>query len=278
MHYFDCVDQMARVWEPRKGAEEKIYQRLRPLVLRMDAKDHLDLEPYVASTVEVELPEKARASYDQMERALITAIDKHVVTAANAAAATGKCRQIANGGCYQVGEETARKSLRVHDVKLEAVEEIIEELSGKPALVAYEFDHERVRLQAWLKKAGYGDVPYIGGRVTTKKFKEIERGWNEGKIPILLAQPQSVAHGLNLQDTGAAVIWYAITWDLENYEQLIRRVWRQGQKERIVVHHIVARGTIDEVIMKTIAKKDRTQRALLDALKDHLKTKKKEAA
>lgn len=272
MNYFDLHGM--HDWLPRPGAEEKIYQKLRPLVLRMAAADYLDLEPYVPNTVEVILPAKARATYDQMERTLITAVDEKVITAANAAAATGKCRQIANGGVYDVVDPKSRKGLHIHDVKLEAVEEIIEELQGKPALVAYEFDHDRQRLQAWLKKAGYGEVPYIGGGVSAKTFKQIERDWNQGKIPVLLAQPQSVAHGLNLQGTGAAVIWHSLTWDLENYEQLIRRVWRQGQRERVVVHHIVAKGTIDEVIMKTIKAKDHTQQALLTALKDHLKEKK----
>lgn len=115
------------------------------------------------------------------------------------------------------------------------------------------------------------DVPWIGGGVSAKRFREIENAWNRGEIPVLLAQPQSVAHGLNLQGTGAAVIDLGLTPDLEVDEQFVRRVWRQGQTERVVRHRVVAKGTVDEMIIKMLHKKDRTQRALLSALKSHIK-------
>lgn len=274
MHFFDAVGFGGYTYVPRAGAEESIYKLLKPLVLRMSARDYLDLPPYIPNTVRIDLPEKAQKVYDQMEDMLVAAVGDDVVTAANIGAATGKCRQIANGGVYTSGPEAKKKAWAdVHEAKLDAVEEILEELGGKPALVAYEFDHDLARL----KKRFGENTPHIGGGVPQARFKEIEKDWNLGRIPVLLAQPQSVAHGLNLQGTGAAVIWHSLTWDLENYEQLIRRVWRQGQKERVVVHHIVATGTIDEVIMKTAAaggKKDRTQQALLEALKSHLKGRK----
>jgi hypothetical protein len=152
----------------------------------------------------------------------------------------------------------------VHEAKTDAVEEIIEELQGTPALVAYEYEHERDRL---LRRLG-PTTPWIGGGVGAGKFAAVEAGWNAGKIPVLLAQPQSVAHGLNLQGTKAAVIWHTTTWDLEVYEQFIRRVWRQGQKEKVFVHHVVAKETIDELVMKMLQKKDKTQRDLLKALKE----------
>jgi SNF2 family DNA or RNA helicase len=267
--YFDATGYGGYTWVPRAGAAEEIYKKLKPLVLRMSAADYLDLDPYIPNTVKVDLPESALKIYKQMETMLIASVEDEVVSAANVAASTGKCRQIANGGIYN-GEGPKRTSLDIHEAKLDAVEEIVEELGGKPALVAYEFEHDLARLR---KRFG-ADTPYIGGGVSPGRFREIEKDWNAGRIPLLLAQPQSVAHGLNLQGVGAAVIWHSLTWDLENYEQLIRRVWRQGQKERVVVHHVVARGTIDEVIMRTAAaggKKDRTQQALLEALKSHLK-------
>ena len=265
--FFDSTGYQGYVWLPRPGSEEAIYAKLKPLVLRMAGEDYLDLPPLINNTVEVELPDAAMRQYEMMEDQLLTAVNDDVITAANAAAATGKCRQIANGGIYHEGGE---KWSHVHEAKLDAVEEIIEELGGKPCLVAYEYKHDLDRLR---KRFG-ADVPYIGGGVSAGRFREIEAAWNAGTIPILLAQPQSVAHGLNLQGTGAAVIWHSLTWDLEVYEQFVRRVWRQGQKERVVVHHIVAKGTIDEVIMKMLTKKDKTQRALLDALKTHLKGRK----
>lgn len=265
MQYFDQTGYMGYEWVPRLGSEKKIYEKLKPLVLRMDARDLLDLPPLIGVDpplrVEVELPDKARRQYDQMEKQMIVALETDVILAANAAAATMKCRQIANGGIYH---EDGEKWSNIHDVKTDAVEEIIEELQGKPALVAYEFKHDLARL---LKR--FPNAPHIGGGVSAARFREIEQAWNRGEIPVLLAQPQSVAHGLNLQGTGAAVIWHSQTWDLEVYEQFIRRVYRQGQKEKIVVHHIVAKDTVDEVIIKGVAKKDRSQKALLSALKDY---------
>ncbi len=274
--YFDPAGQTmvgGRVvgygWFPRAGSAEKIYQRIAPLVMRLSAADYLDLPPYIDNTVQVTLPPAAQQIYNEMEATLIASISEQTITAANVAAATGKCRQIANGGVYRGATMEERKAFVVHEEKLDAVEEILEDLGGKPALVAYEFQHDLDRLRERLGP----NTPYIGGGVSAGRFKEIETAWNLGQIPVLLAQPQSVAHGLNLQGTGAAVIFHSIPWDLEKYEQLIRRVWRQGQRERVVVHHIVAKGTVDETVMKALARKDRTQQALLSALRDDLKNR-----
>jgi SNF2 family DNA or RNA helicase len=262
--YFDATGFGGYTYQPRRGAEARIYEKLRPLVLRMSAEDYLELPPLIENVVEVELPEEAREVYQQMESILLADIkaDERVV-AANAAVATMKCRQIANGGIFHNDRETWT---HLHDAKTEAVSELVEELSGKPALVAYEFAHDRERLNR-----AFPDAPYLGGGVTPRRQREIEDAWNAGKIPVLLAQPQSVAHGLNLQGTGAAIISHSLTWNLEDDEQFIRRVWRQGQQERVFVHRIVARKTIDEVVMKMIAKKDRVQQNLLAALKDYFK-------
>lgn len=267
MNYFDNPDRQGWGWVPRKGSEQAIYQKLKPFVLRMEAKDYLELPELIENVVEVDLPPAALKQYRQMEDALITLLDNdELVTAANASVAWGKCRQIANGGLFHEGGE---KWTDIHEAKVDAVEEIIEELSGKPALVAYEYRHDLDRLR---KRFG-ADVPYIGGGVPASRFRDIERRWNAGEIPVLLAQPQSVAHGLNLQGTGAAVIDAGLTPDLEVDEQFVRRVWRQGQKETVFRHRIVARGTVDEVIVKMLHKKDKTQRALLDALKTHLRAR-----
>jgi SNF2 family DNA or RNA helicase len=255
-------------WIPKAGADHDIYKKLGPLALRMAAEDYLNMPPLVTNTVEVELPEKAATIYKEMEVLLIAQLEEgKTVTAASAAVATMKCRQIANGGLFDGVEVMGKRSVfEIHQEKTEAVKDLVEELNGKPALVAYEFQHDLARL-----KEAFPDAPHLGGGVTTRKQAEIEDAWNAGQIPVLLAQPQSVAHGLNLQGTGAAVIFHSIPWDLELYEQLVRRVWRQGQKERVVVHHIVAKGTIDEAVMKALTKKDRTQQALLRALKEYVR-------
>lgn len=262
--FFDSVGYGGFTWVPRAGADERIHEKLKPLVLRLAAKDLLELPPLVNNTVRVELPPDARRAYDAMESQLLAAVEDEVVTAANVAASAIKCRQIAAGGIYR---DDSDGWLHLHEAKAEAVAELVEELSGKPALVAYEFRHDLERLRKVLGK----DTPHLGGGVSASEQLRIEAAWNAGELPVLLAQPASVAHGLNLQGTSAAVIWHSLTWDLEAYEQFVRRVWRQGQKERVVVHHLVAKGTVDEVILSALRGKDRTQRALLDALRAHVR-------
>ncbi len=258
--YFDSTGYGGYTWKPKDDAEQRIYKRLRPLVLRMAAEDYLKLPPLVNNTVSIELPDTARRAYDTMEKLLLSVLEDETVSAANLAAAAMKCRQIANGGIYR---DDGDGWVNVHDAKTEAAVELVEELNGKPALVAYEFRHDLERL----RKAFGKDTPHLGGGVTAKEQARVEAAWNAGEIPVLLAQPKSVAHGLNLQGVGAAIIWHSLSYDLEEYEQFVRRIWRQGQKERVVVHHLVGKGTVDEAIMAALAGKDRTQRRLLAALK-----------
>src|SRR5216684_3310266 len=246
-------------WRLKNGSEQKINERLKTLVVRLDAEDCIKLEPYIHNEIEVELPPDAMKMYKDMENTFVAHLqEEDSVVAANAAAAGSKCRQIANGGIYDANHEM----WTVHEVKLDATEDLVEELNGKPCIIAYEFEHDLRRLQSRFPSA-----PYLGGGVSAKRQQDIEDAWNGGLLPVLLAQPQSVAHGLNLQGVGAAIIWHSLTWNLEDYEQLIRRVWRQGQTERVGVHHILATGTLDKLIMKTLKQKDRTQKTLLNALR-----------
>ena len=271
MKYFNQVGFGGFTWVPKLGADKEIYKKLAPYVLHMSAEDYLDLPPLLgvlpgtkenpANIVEVELPAKAMKIYREMERLLIAKLESGEVTAANASVAAGKCRQIANGGVYGA---TTEDRTNIHTAKIEAVQELVEELQGTPALVAYEFQHDLDRL-----RTAFPDAPVLGGGVTNREFRAVEARWNAGEIPVLLAQPQSVAHGLNLQGTKAHVIWHSLTHNLEFYEQFIDRVHRQGQEHRVLVHHIVAKGTVDEAIIKAVSKKDRTQQALLTALREH---------
>jgi hypothetical protein len=261
MEHFDPVGFGGYQWALKPGHDKLIEEKLRPLVMRLSAEDYLDIPPLINNTVTVTLPDAAMKVYREMETLLVAQVkDEQVV-----AAATTKCRQIANGGIYHEG---GSEWSHIHEAKVEAVKELVEELSGKPALVAYEYRHDLERLQR-----AFPDAPHIGGGVSAAAFARIEHEWNRGEIPVLLAQPQSVAHGLNLQGTGAAVIWAGLTWDLEVAEQFVRRVWRQGQKETVVQHFIVAKGTVDEVVMRALARKDKTQSSLLAALKTHLGVK-----
>jgi SNF2 family DNA or RNA helicase len=260
-------------WVLREGADKEIYQRIKPLALRMAAEDYIEMPEVVENNIYIDLPEDIQTIYDQLHRELITQIDERMVVASNAAAASTKCRQIANGGVYLDPEiqellklrQSKREWIDLHWEKIDALEELINELQGSPLLVAYDFKHDLDRLQKRFGK----DIPYIGGGVSVKRSHELVDLWNEGKIPVLLGHPQAVAHGLNLQSVGYHVCWHSLTWDYELYDQLIRRVRRQGNKaKQVFVHHIIARGTIDDLaILPALQSKARGQQSLFDALR-----------
>lgn len=263
----------------KEGADDLIYKRLKPLALRMAAEDYLTMPQVIENNIRVELPTKVRAIYDQLEDDLFAKIDDRVVMAANSGVAQMKCAQVANGGLYLDQEVIAllklpkrgREWLDLHEEKIDAIEDLLDELQGEPLLVAYDFNHDLARLQKRLGK----DVPYIGSGVSTKRSKEIEGLWNRGKLPVLLGHPQSMALGLNLQGHGYHVAWHSLTWDYELYDQYIRRLLRSGQKsKRVFVHHVVARGTVDEAKIMALKMKERGQQALFKALQTYRSTRK----
>lgn len=270
MKYFVNPDGQGWKWVPQAGAQEKIYERLKPLALRMSASDYLELPELNDVFVTLELPAKARKLYDTLEEDLLAKVDSGMVVAANAAAASTKLRQIANGGLYVdddvaaiIGGKT-RSTLGIHDVKTDWLLELIDELQGSPLLIAYEFNHDLERLQKALGK----DLPYIGGGVSTKRTAELVSAWNEGALPYMAVHPASAGHGLNLQSGGAAhLAHYSMTWDFDQYEQLIRRIWRQGtQAKRIFRYHAVMKDTVDEAMKFALRHKAKGQQALFDAL------------
>jgi SNF2 family DNA or RNA helicase len=254
-------------WKLQSDGEARIHAALAGKVLRMAALDHLDLPELTYNDIMVDLPPNARKLYDAFENNLTVELNSGNVTAVNAAVAVMKGQQIANGGSYldDDGSGNARISTHLHDAKTEAVLDLVEELSGQPCIIGYHFAHDLERL-----KAAFPNAPIIGSGVVGHKLDSIIDDWNAGKTSVLLAHPMSAGHGLNLQGTGHAVIWYSLTWSLEIYEQFIRRLWRQGQKNHIVVHHIMAKDTIDEAIMMAIRRKDKTQQTLLTAVRDYV--------
>lgn len=254
-------------WRLQADGEERIYKQLEGKVLRMAALDHLDLPELTYNDLYVELPANARKIYKAFEDNLTIELAAGNVTAVNAAVAVMKGQQIANGGSYldDDGSGQGKLTTHIHDTKTEAVQELVEELSGQPCIIGYHFQHDLERL-----KAAFPNAPVIGSGVIGKALDGIINKWNAGEIPVLLAHPMSAGHGLNLQGAGHAVIWYSLTWSLEVYEQFIRRLWRQGQKNHIVVHHIIARDTVDEAIMLAVKRKDKTQQKLLNAVRDYM--------
>lgn len=260
-------------WDIRKGAEKEIYERISPLALRMSADDYLDMPTLIENNIHVDLPPNVMSIYKQLEEDLIAKIDSKVVVASTAAAASVKCRQVANGGIYLSSDvealiklpKTKREWVNLHTAKIDALADLIDELQGSPLLVAYDFEHDLDRLR---EKLGQ-DIPYIGGGVSAKRSAELENLWNAGKLPVLLGHPQSVAHGLNLQEMGNHICWHSLTWNYELYDQFIRRVLRQGNKnKKVFCHHIISRGTIDNIILSSVRSKRSGQNAFFDALKE----------
>jgi SNF2 family DNA or RNA helicase len=213
----------------------------------------------VTAEYPVQLSGTERERYNELRQDLRLKLSGGEVTAANAAALSGKLCQMANGAVY--GDDGAVH--RIHDRKLDALEDLIEAANGKPVLVAYNFKHDLERIKERLRKT----------RVT---FSQLDSSasialWNRGELPVALIHPASAGHGLNLQTGGSAMIWFGLTWSLESYLQTNARLWRQGQvADTVVIHHIIAKGTLDEQIMKTLSEKDRTQTALIEAVKANL--------
>lgn len=253
-------------WKLQQGAEKQIQDAIRPLALRMDAADYLELPELIVNDIYVDLPPDARAAYKEMEDELVAAIEGNDIVAVSAAVASAKCCQIANGGIY----DENKKSYHIHNLKAEAVADLVDELGGSPALVAYEYAHDLERLRSLLGK----DVPFIGGGVTPKRSSQLEAEWNRGELPVLLGQPASIAHGLNLQQAGNHVVWHSLTWNFEYYDQFNRRVFRQGNThKRVFIHRIIARDTVDEIKIQAMNNKFRGQKDLFDALNTFLRKK-----
>ena len=252
--------QIVYSYRPKPGAEQDIYRKISDITISMKSTDHLTMPKLISSEYRVYLNQGERDACEEMKKQFILDLPDGEISAANAAALSGKLSQMANGAIYDDGGET----IRIHDRKLDALEDIIEAANGKPLLVAYWFKHDLTRISERLQKL---HIPF-------SKLDDAAsiRRWNNGELPVALIHPASAGHGLNLQSGGSAIVWFGLTWSLELYQQTIARLWRQGQtSETVVVQHIVTKGTIDERIMKAISKKEHTQTALIDAVKADLK-------
>ena len=245
-------------YKPLPGAEERIYGKISDITISMKATDHLQMPELIMSRCEVELSPKERQKYEQLKKDLVLPVDDEEITAANAAALSGKLCQLANGAIY----DDDKRAVQIHDRKIDALEDIIESMNGRPMLVAYWFKHDCDRIAERLSEL---KVPFA--KLDTDE--SIEK-WNRGEIPVALIHPASAGHGLNLQSGGSTLVWFGITWSLELYQQTVARLWRQGQKNTVVIQHIIAKNTIDENIMAALEKKEHTQSALIDAVKANI--------
>lgn len=242
-------------YKPLPGAEDAIYRQISDITVSMKAVDHLDMPECIFNDVTVSLSEEERQKYDTLRNDLILSLGEDEIDASNAASLSNKLSQMANGAVY--GED--KTVHRIHDRKLDALEDLIEAANGKPVLVAYWYRHdlERIRTRFCVREIR-----------TPTDISD----WNAGKIPVAVIHPASAGHGLNLQAGGSTLIWFGLTWSLELYLQTNARLWRQGQTAKtVVIHRIVAEGTVDELMLKALDRKERSQNSLIDAVRVMLK-------
>lgn len=242
-------------YDPKDGAEAAILEKISDICISMKAADYLQLPKIIYDDIPVVLDAKAKKAYTELERKMILELPDDVIDVTSAAALSNKLQQLANGAIYNDEHDWHA----IHSCKLEAFMELIEQLNGQHALVFYNFQHDRERLQELLAKSKL--------RVRVFSGAQDEADWNAGKVDILLAHPASTAYGLNLQDGGHHVVWFGLNWSLELYQQANKRLHRQGQEQPVIVHHLICVGTRDEDLADALSRKDKSQEWVLQSLK-----------
>lgn len=248
-------------WKLKENAEDSINKKISDICISMKADDYLELPERIDNIINIKLPDKVLDKYKEFSKYLVMELDnEEEITAVSAAVLTNKLLQFANGAIYN----DDKKIIELHDEKIDKLLEIIDTSNGKPVLVFYNFKHDKERIIKALAKRGIKDYQ---GLDTSEDIKN----WNEGKIQVALLHPASAGHGLNLQYGGNIIIWFGLNWSLELYQQANARLYRQGQKESVIIHHLVAKNTVDEDVMQALENKDVNQEKLLEAVKARLK-------
>ena len=251
-------------YELLPGADEQIRTQIQDICISLSAKDYLTLPERMDNVRYIKLDPKAKAAYVEMERKLLLEVDGETIDAASAAVLSNKLLQICNGAVYN--EEG--QAVEIHDNKIEAFRELIEASQGKPVLVFYNFQHDRERILKCLSKSWL--------RVGELKSPAVIEQWNQKELDVLLAHPASAAYGLNLQAGGSTIVWFGLNWSLELYQQANARLYRQGQKENVIIHHLVVEDSRDQDVMTVLADKQATQDSLLESLKARIRKIKEE--
>ena len=267
--YFDPGERGNNVvynYKAKPGSEESILQKISDICISMKAEDYLQLPDVTYHRIPVELDAKAEKAYRELERKMVLEMPEEEgdISVTGAAALSNKLLQLANGAVYDEDHEAHE----VHGCKVEAFQELIESLQGKPALVFYNFQHDRMRILKALEKTGL--------RVKELRTVQDEDAWNRREVDVLLTHPASSAYGLNLQQGGNHVIWFGLTWNYELYTQANKRLHRQGQQEKVIVHHLVCTGTRDEDVMQALERKEDVQSWVMESLKARIKRIKEE--
>lgn len=237
-------------YKPKPDAEQAIYDKISDICVSMKACDYLNMPERIDNQVEVVLHALEMEMYRKMEREMLLPFEEGDIDAVNAAALTNKLLQMANGAVYDENQ-TVRM---MHSKKLDALADLIEASNGKPVLLFYSYLHDKTRIKQ---------------RFTVSELHTVAdiEAWNRGEIGIAVTHPASAGHGLNLQAGGSTIIWFGLPWSLEYYQQANARLWRQGQQETVVIHHLIAKGTVDEEVMRALERKETTQTALIQAVK-----------
>lgn len=254
----------------QRGAEERIKARVKDIVFRLE---YTDLPAMTINDIPVVLSGQARKAYDTMRKGMLLNLPGGLVTAANSAALYAKLKQMANGAVYLSGQDDGSRRTKdwvvVHDDKLDALVELVEEMQGQPLLIAYQYEHDLVRIQERLKKEFNWDVPYLGKGIGEAEAQQLQTDWNANKLPVLLCQPQSAGHGLNFQEGGAGhLCWFSADFNLETYDQFIGRIRRKGNpNERVIIHRLIVQNSLDEVVFDALENKGTTQARLLQGMR-----------
>ena len=237
-------------YKPQPNAEERIYRRLADMTISMKSTEYLKMPELILNDLEINLGEEDQIKYKKFKKEMIMTIQEKEIDAINAASLSNKLIQLANGSIY----DDDKKFYEIHNKKLDKLEEIIESANGKPVLVAYWFKADKERIEKRFK-------------IREIKTADDIKQWNKGMIDLALIHPASAGHGLNLQSGGSTLVWFSLTWSLELYQQTNARLYRQGQKDTVVIHHLITKNTIDEDIMKNLKRKDKTPESLMKAVK-----------
>ena len=254
------ADGMVYSYAAKPGTEQSILDKISDICISMKAEDYLQLPDITYHEIPVELDAKAEKTYRELERKMVLELpEEEEISVTSAAALSNKLLQLANGAVY----DEDRSVHEVHGCKIEAFLELVESLQGKPVLVFYNFQHDRERILKALSGSGL--------RVRELKTTRDEDDWNAGLIDILLTHPASSAYGLNLQQGGNHVVWFGLTWNYELYTQANKRLHRQGQTEKVIIHHLVCTGTRDEDVMRALEKKDDVQNWVMESLKARIR-------
>lgn len=251
---------MVYSYEAKPGTEESILEKISDICISMKSEDYLQLPDVTYHQIPVVLDAKAEKAYRELERKMVLELpEEEEISVTSAAALSNKLLQLANGALY----DDDHGAHEVHNCKVEAFMELIESLQGKPALVFYNFQHDKARILKALEKSKL--------RIRELKTTQDEDDWNKGEVDILLAHPASCAYGLNLQQGGNHVVWFGLTWNYELYTQANKRLHRQGQTEKVIIHHLVCNGTRDEDVMQALERKEDVQNWVMQSLKARIK-------